>query len=291
MVKLHVKHGEESQFLYECTVKTPIDDLMKELVHIYNERLKISRLCQEIQDLSEHGVSLPPNMQGLTDDQIVDLKLKDEWEEKCTPSGGMILTKDHTGRRNGHACNDKMKEVFSKTISEAKKAVSKDQVKANVCMTRQIVGDAKDQLRGSVMIVYPMGLPPHDPIRMELENTQDLSGTQASLAVLEEDVASLWFSGKEIVRGKKLEDFIGKNEKTKIIVKLQKKGHGAPARERVFSEDEQKEMMAYAYRKQEELKKLETEATDSHLGSDWADTNSLKRQFHGLRDIKWGGTR
>ena len=56
----------------------------------------------EIQDLSEHGVSLPPNMQGLTDDQIVDLKLKDEWEEKCTPSGGMILTKDHTGRRNGH---------------------------------------------------------------------------------------------------------------------------------------------------------------------------------------------
>ena len=51
-------------------------------------------------------------------------------------------------------------------------------MKANVCMTRQIVGDAKDQLRGSVMIVYPMGLPPHDPIRMELENTQDLSGTQ-----------------------------------------------------------------------------------------------------------------
>lgn len=28
------------------------------------------------------------------------------------------------------------------------------------------------------MIVYPMGLPPHDPIRMELENQEDLSGTQ-----------------------------------------------------------------------------------------------------------------
>jgi hypothetical protein len=29
-------------------------------------------------ELAKHGVTLPPNMQGLTDDQIVDLKLKDE---------------------------------------------------------------------------------------------------------------------------------------------------------------------------------------------------------------------
>jgi hypothetical protein len=39
-------------------------------------------------ELAKHGVTLPPNMQGLTDDQIVDLKLKDEWGEKCIPSGG-----------------------------------------------------------------------------------------------------------------------------------------------------------------------------------------------------------
>lgn len=34
------------------------------------------------------------------------------------------------------------------------------------------------------MIVYPMGLPPHDVIRRELENTEDLQGTQASLEVI-----------------------------------------------------------------------------------------------------------
>lgn len=28
------------------------------------------------------------------------------------------------------------------------------------------------------MIVYPMGLPPYDPVRMEFENKEDLSGTQ-----------------------------------------------------------------------------------------------------------------
>ena len=45
---------------------------------------------------------------------------------------------------------------------------------------------------------------------------------QASLEVLELDNASLWFSGKEMLRGKKLKDFVGKNEKTKIICKIQK---------------------------------------------------------------------
>jgi len=34
-----------------------------------------------------------------------------------------------------------------------------------------------------VTIVYPMGLPPHDVIRKEFENTEDLTGTQASLEV------------------------------------------------------------------------------------------------------------
>ncbi len=27
---------------------------------------------------------------------------------------------------------------------------------------------------------YPMGLPPHDPIRMEFENQEDLTGTQVT---------------------------------------------------------------------------------------------------------------
>lgn len=40
--------------------------------------------------------------------------------------------------------------------------------------------------------------------------------------MIEEDNASIWFSGKEMLRGKKLRDFVGKNEKTKIIAKIQK---------------------------------------------------------------------
>ena len=45
---------------------------------------------------------------------------------------------------------------------------------------------------------------------------------QASLHVLDENSTQLWWAGKELQRGKKLQDFIGKNEKTKLICKLQK---------------------------------------------------------------------
>lgn len=55
-----------------------------------------------MQELAEHGILLPPNMQGLTEEQLVDLKLKDEWEDKCVPSGGPVFRKDEYGRRNGH---------------------------------------------------------------------------------------------------------------------------------------------------------------------------------------------
>lgn len=57
--------------------------------------------CLEMEELSDHGITLPPNMQGLTDEQIEELKLVDEWSLKCTPQGGHVMCKDDIGRRNG----------------------------------------------------------------------------------------------------------------------------------------------------------------------------------------------
>lgn len=57
------------------------------------------------------------------------------------------------------------------------------QIPANVCVTMEMVKEALDQLRGAVTIVYPMGLPPYDPIRMEFEDLEDLSGTQVKYTI------------------------------------------------------------------------------------------------------------
>ena len=48
MVKLHVKHGDESQFLLETTTSTPIDALINQVSLIYNGRLKVHRICNGI---------------------------------------------------------------------------------------------------------------------------------------------------------------------------------------------------------------------------------------------------
>lgn len=49
-------------------------------------------------------------------------------------------------------------------------------------------------LRGAVMIVYPMNLPPHDNIRLEIENNEDLEGTHASLEVRQNVFNSFFFA-------------------------------------------------------------------------------------------------
>ncbi|XP_068974048.1 cilia- and flagella-associated protein 298 isoform X3 [Bombus vancouverensis nearcticus] len=287
MVRLHVKKGDESQFLYDTLVEARIEDIIYDITIIYNGRLKVSRICYEIEELIKHGTMLPHDMMGLTDEQVEELKLKDEWGEKCVPIGGWTFNKDVIGRRNGKQPNVKMQEVLKKTIEEARTMVSKKLVQQEKLVTQKTVQEALDILRGAVTIVYPMGLPPHDIIRQEFENTEDLSGTQASLEVIDVQLAQLWFSGKELLPGTKLKDYVGMNEKTKIIIKLQKRGGGRPAREPLMSEEERKQLMLHAYKRQEQLKKLEQDDDDEYLNSPWADGSSLKRHFQGLNNISW----
>ncbi|XP_020283325.1 UPF0769 protein C21orf59 homolog isoform X2 [Pseudomyrmex gracilis] len=230
---------------------------------------------------------LPPDIIGLTDEQVEELKLKDEWGEKCIPMGGWTFNKDKIDRRNGKMPNEKMQEILTKAIEDVKIITSKKLVQEEKLVTQKTVQDALDILRGAVMIVYPMGLPPHDVIRKEFENTETFNNTQASLEIIDAQLAQLWFSGKELLPGKKIKDFLGNNEKTKVIVKLQKRGSGKPARELLMSEDERKQLMLHAYRRQEELKKLEQQDDDEYLNSSWADSSSLKRQFQGLNNISW----
>ncbi|KAL0275434.1 UNVERIFIED_CONTAM: hypothetical protein PYX00_003282 [Menopon gallinae] len=269
MVRLHVKKGNESHFLYDTTLDTEVDKLIEEVTHIYNGRLKISRICYELEELVKHGTLFPPEILGLTPEQVEELHLVDDWGEKCVPSGGWTMNKDPIGRRNGRQPTEAMQKVLNNTMDEAKALVSKKQIDNDVCVTFKMVQSALDMLKGAVMIVYPMGLPPHDTIRQEIENTEDLSGTQASLDVLEASRTSVWFCGKEMMRGKKLRDYLGNNEKTKGIIKLQKAGSGAPQREPVMSEEDQKAMMLHAYRRQEELKVGLLILYNFHFNSHW----------------------
>ena len=47
-----------------------VPELLAEVLAIYDLRLKVLRLCEEMQSLAKHGHVLPGNMQGLTEDQV-----------------------------------------------------------------------------------------------------------------------------------------------------------------------------------------------------------------------------
>jgi hypothetical protein len=45
MVRLHVKRGDESQFLFDTTVTSKTDEVIGDVAGIYNGRLKVERIC------------------------------------------------------------------------------------------------------------------------------------------------------------------------------------------------------------------------------------------------------
>lgn len=185
------------------------------------------------------------------------------------------------------APNARLAELLRKTASEAAKVIAKEQVLASVVLTMAMVEDAVEKVKGAIMIVYPMGLPPHEAVKLMLEDKENLTGQQDAKMVIPEAEAELWWAGKQLQRSKRLGDFVGKNEKTKIVVKLQKRGGGAPAREPVVDEKTQKEMMAFAYKKQEELKKLQQANDDTYLDAEWAHSGALKSRLQGTSNIAW----
>lgn len=217
MVIIHVKNKDQSQFLYETSLNTPVEDLVVNITTIYNGRLKIDRICGEIEELAKYGTLYPPEILGLTEEQVEELKLVDHFGEKCIPSGGFTQVKDPIGRRNGKQPRKEMQDLLNNTVKQAKEMITKKLVAQEKCLTKKIIQEAIDMLKGAVTIVYPMKLPPHDVIRMEFENIEDLSGTQASLEVIDPASAQLWFCGKEMYRdGKTVKDYVGKIENCKV---------------------------------------------------------------------------
>mmetsp|Transcript_10221 Transcript_10221/g.11398 ORF Transcript_10221/g.11398 Transcript_10221/m.11398 type:complete len:97 (+) Transcript_10221:480-770(+) len=79
-----------------------------------------------------------------------------------------------------------------------------------------------DNMRGAVMIAYPAyhRLPAYDPTRLELEDKEELDGTTELQQVLDHTQTNIWWAGKELQVDQILEQYVGRNEKTKIVAKL-----------------------------------------------------------------------
>ena len=134
-----------------------------------------------------------------------------------------------------------------------------------------------------------MGLPEFDTVRLTIEGEGGLDGTAAGQQLLDEDSCELWISSRNLERSQSVADRLGRNEKTKVIAKMQKAGGGAPGREPGVSEEERKAMMAFYFKKQEEAKKMAENSEDDYLHSAWADPKQLQRSLRGHSAVKAPG--
>ncbi|KAG8463594.1 hypothetical protein KFE25_003867 [Diacronema lutheri] len=262
MVLCHVKRGddESKQFFVEMPAATPCAELTRHLAEVHNLRLKIARLTSAAEGLAQHGPMKRPEQQGLDDETPMLEDVTDSGDlMKRQPERGPHYCQDPTERRTGNAPPPDIAAIITRTVEDALRLIGKEQVAMKQLTTRKALLDAIDSIKGAVMIAYPMGLPPYDTVRQILDEKEDLAGSAAGLEVVDPENAATWWANKELQAGKLLSDFVGKNEKTKIVCKLQKKGSGAPQREPVISREEQQAMIAHYHQKQQEAKRLQAD--------------------------------
>ncbi|KAJ3386217.1 hypothetical protein HDU84_001734 [Entophlyctis sp. JEL0112] len=296
---LVVKRNTDTLFLMETPVTSLTDDVVSRITDINNKRLKLGRLIDAATDLAQHGLMRPESEQGYTIEELEELKLDPSSSRKVSDKVGKVIERngisyiynpDPTGRRNAAPLQN-YADTIKSTTDAAKQLISKEFWMSNKMLTAEMISEAVSAISGALTMAYPMGLPDFEPASEIIRDVEDLSGTAASKEVIEFADASLWWAGKEITLGKQLSDFVGKNDKTKVIVKLQRKSQGAPVRESPLDEQAQKEMMAFYYKKQEEHKgdqKLLENTDDEYVNSAWANPKSLKAALNGASRVSWG---
>jgi len=285
MVLLHCKRtNDKNEFLFETTVQKTVQDVVNELVVVHNLRLKIQRLAASMGELAKFGPMRPEETRGLSDETA-----------KCTEldinAYGAPTNPDPHGYRTGCPPPQATADVMLRTAEAALAAVSHKLVELRTFLDLASLQAQLGMCKGAVQIAYPAfhRLPWYDPVRMECEDKEELDGRSDMQDILDAEDSVLWWAGKELQATKIMHEYVGKNEKTKLMTRLQARMSGAPVRESRVDKDTHAAMMQHYYQKQEEEKKLKADDDDSYLESAWANPKALKASLHGGRPVSFRG--
>lgn len=273
MVVFHVKSGDSDAFLYEASCETNNGKLIRDLVEIWNLRIRLRQLCGSIRELGEYGPMKQPEKVGID-------HIKESYEGERIDKN-QYYNADPSGLRSGNRPGPESVSTLEQVALDAESVLDMSLVTRKVAITQAILQEKLDNIRGAVTIAYPMGLPKWDTIQLTIEGIDGLQGTAAGQEILDPNTAELWVASRFFDRNESISDRLGKNDKTKVIAKLQRNGGGAPGREAGVSEEEKKAMMAYYFKKQEEMKQLAENNEDNYLNSSWADPKQLQRSLRG----------
>lgn len=120
MVVIHVKNGESDGFLYETLSSVTNDALVRDLVKIWNLRVRLAQLCGGLRELGEYGPMKHPSKAGL--DEIQD-KYGDG--SVIAADRNEFYKPDPTGSRTGNGVGPQLKETFERVIRDVESILDK----------------------------------------------------------------------------------------------------------------------------------------------------------------------
>ncbi|KAJ8608122.1 hypothetical protein CTAYLR_010253 [Chrysophaeum taylorii] len=271
MVVVHVKYGQEDEFLFETTCGESCDSLIRELVRINNRRAQIAFLCGALRDLAKHGPAKPVDDQGCDD-------LKEKYESAVIEKSPNYEA-DPGGMRTGNGVGEQLSKVFEDVCLEAERYVSRDQVRARRALTMEALDDKLANMRGAVTMAYPMGLPKWDVVFSALESVRGLSGRTPNPRSSRRPRRSCGARGKSSSETRPSGTASGPRTKRRRWSPSCRNRTRDRPREPVVSEEERKAMMAHYFKRQEELRpspRPTTTTTSTPLGRPQGPQNSLQ---------------
>lgn len=174
---------------------------------------------------------------------------------------------------------------------------------AKAFSTMEELRQLADTIKGATMMAFPRECSGVDALQRlaalldgETASEKERNIAHRVLSIIDEGAKTddivegphqLWWCGKALDGEATFTKYTGKNDKTKLVVKLGKLGGTAPVRESGLDHQTQSEMMAYWYRKQEEAKKLVEDDDISYANSQWANPNGLKSSLNGMGNVKF----
>lgn len=293
MVLLHFKIADKNQFIYSVPATTQISEILKGAILINNLRCRLDTLCMVVEELIKHGPLKTEETRGLKETENLDENIEPQYRAKKTPMPPKVGTKfneDKTNQRTGWILEDDVNKKIMEAVTNAKDYLDPKRAEKRLPTTPEELNEHINLIRGGVMIGYPAyyGLGEWEPCRVIFEDKSDiLMKDEANQDYFQVDKTIMWYAGKELEQSKALCDYVGKNEKTKVVVKFTKKGSGAPMREPLIDKETHGKMLSYYYKKQEEQKKLEANNEDSYLDSQWADPKGMEKRLYTNGDITW----
>ena len=176
MVVIVCQTSASQSFIFETSLGTSCDALLRELCAVANARARIAALAAAVERLLA-GAAAPAD-------------------------GGSAACPGATS-------------LLERTIADAVALASAAQVAAGVALTAPALTSALDSVRGALHVAFPGGLPADEPARLLLEDGGDGGGGGGGDAALraaapaeyfDAETAALWWAGKEFARDQAVGD-------------------------------------------------------------------------------------